>query len=508
MDSKNKAEASQTPESVRSEHEVRVAKVSALREQNIEPWPAYKPVGATTKDVLAAFDADKDESKEYTVAGRIVAVREHGKTIFSHIQDRSGKIQLYLKFDILGEELFTLFKKYIDIGDIIWVRGSAFVTKMGETTIRVEEFTLLSKCLFPLPEKFHGLADVEGRYRQRYLDLISNEQSREKFAKRSHIIQAIRSFLLEKDFLEVETPMLHPIPGGAAARPFVTHHNAYHMKLFLRIAPELYLKRLVVGGFERVFEINRNFRNEGVSTKHNPEFTMLEFYMAHADYHVGMDFTEQLFAHVIQENFSSPKLPFKDTTLDFTTPFKRMTLEESLHEVGGFSYEQLDQKNIDTIFTSSDIKMPSKNPSYGAKLFALFEEVVESKLIQPTFITGHPVEVSPLAKRDLENPYTVARFELFAGGIELANGFSELNEPFDQAERFKKQAQRSEEGDVEAMHFDADYVHALEYGLPPTVGVGIGIDRLVMMLTDTQSIKDVILFPTLKSVTSESSDNK
>lgn len=478
-----------------SEHEIRLAKIKKMQEEGINAWPEFKPVSHTTKSALEEFARTPEQ--EFTLAGRLLIKRDHGKSFFGVIQDRAGKLQIYLKKDELGEQQFELFKKYVDIGDILWVQGPLFVTKMGETTVKVHAFSLLSKCLHPLPEKFHGLADVEQRYRQRYLDLISNPESSEKFKRRSHIIQSIRNFLLKKDFMEVETPMLHPIPGGATARPFITHHNAYNMDLYLRIAPELYLKRLVVGGFERVFEINRNFRNEGVSTRHNPEFTMLEFYMAHGDYKNGMENTEQLLTTVIQENLGTLQVPFQDKTIDFTPPFTRLTVEESLTTIGELKPEQITPQTIDKLIADNAIEI-NTNAQHGAKLFALFERFVESKIVQPTFIIGYPVEVSPLAKRDEKNPELTARFELFLCGLELANGFTELNDPFDQAERFKGQTQAREGGDVEAHHYDADYIKSLEFGLPPTVGVGLGIDRLVMILTNTSSIKDVILFPTLK----------
>ncbi len=471
-----------------------------MRAQGIEPWAEYKPVSHTTAEVSSQFEQDSDEAREYTMAGRLITIREHGKTIFAHLQDRGGRLQLYIRKDVIGDQAFEFFTKYVDLGDLIWVRGTVFVTKMGETTLKVLEFSMQAKSLHPLPEKFHGLTDVEHRYRQRYLDLISNPESREKFIKRSKIVAAVRDFLQDKDFLEVETPMLHPIPGGATARPFTTHHNAYDMELFMRIAPELYLKRLVVGGLERVFEINRNFRNEGVSTKHNPEFTMLEFYLAHADYHIGMELTEQLIGAVIEKSIGSTEVAYGDITLNFTAPFARMTVEESLHKVAGLSFDVIAQKNIDALIESHEISLPHKKASYGEKLWALFEELVEGKLTQPTFITGHPIEISPLAKRDEDNPYTVARFELFCAGMEIANGFSELSDPADQADRFKKQVEAKEAGAEEAHHYDADYVTALEYGMPPTCGVGMGVDRLVMLLTDTHSIKDVILFPTMKKV--------
>ncbi len=480
-----------------NEHEIRVAKIKQMREEGIQAWPSYKPVTATTAQALEAYAASPEAGTLHSLAGRLLIKRDHGKTFFGIIQDRSGRIQIYIKKDVVGDAAFEQFKKYVDIGDIVWVQGPLFVTKMGETTVHVNQLELLSKSLHPLPEKFHGLTDTEQRYRQRYLDLISNPETKEKFKKRSLIVQEIRNFLQDRDFIEVETPMLHPIPGGAAARPFTTHHNAYDMELFLRIAPELYLKRLVIGGFERVFEINRNFRNEGVSTRHNPEFTMLEFYMAHGDYHAGMELTEQLIQSAVLKNYTRLQLPFGDKTIDFTAPFKRMTVKESLIEIGNVPAHELEPATIDALIKKYGIELHA-SAGYGVKLFALFEHLVESKIVQPTFIVGYPIEVSPLAKRDETDPETAARFELFICGMEFANGFSELNDPFDQAERFKGQSQARESGDAEAHHYDADYIKALEYGLPPTVGVGIGIDRLVMLLTNTTSIKDVILFPTLK----------
>jgi lysyl-tRNA synthetase class 2 len=363
----------------------------------------------------------------------------------------------------------------------------------------VSELTLLSKCLYPLPEKFHGLQDVETKYRQRYLDLISNKESRERFKKRSEIIHVMRDFFVDHDFLEVETPMLHPIAGGAAAKPFVTHHNTLDMELFLRIAPELYLKRLVVGGLERVYEINRNFRNEGISTRHNPEFTSMECYIAYKDYIWMMDFLEQMLHHIAKfvcEDAS--KVRYNDFRLDFASPFKRMKMTEAVVEYADCNAEDLSDSNIDKLLKKHNIKLDNKDATWGYKLYALFEELVEPNLIQPTFITQFPVEVSPLAKRNAENPAMTDRFELFIAGMEIANAFSELNDPFDQAARFEKQVAAKAAGDVEAHEYDADFILALEYGLPPTCGLGVGVDRLVMLLTNTTSIKDVILFPTLK----------
>ncbi|MFC1894770.1 lysine--tRNA ligase [Candidatus Dependentiae bacterium] len=482
-----------------TEHEIRVQKVQKMIKEGKSPWPYYKKVDSTCKNAISDFEKELSDTKEYCLAGRLMSRREHGKTVFGNIMDRSGNIQIYVRKDALDKNDFELFKNMIDVGDIVWVKGTVFKTRMGEVTLKVESISLLSKCLHPLPEKYHGLVDVEQRYRQRYLDLISNPESKEKFIKRSKIIQSVRNFLLEKDFLEVETPMLHPLVGGATAKPFITHHNAYDMDLYLRIAPELYLKRLVVGGIERVFEINRNFRNEGVSTKHNPEFTMIEFYMAHGDYKDGMQLTEELISNAAIKALGSTDAVFGDVTINFKAPFNKMTVEQALIQIGGFNKEQIDKQNLDKTLKECEVELGGY-AGYGAKLFALFEEKVESKLIQPTFIIGYPVEVSPLAKRDENNPEITARFELFVAGIELANGFTELNDPFDQSERFQKQVEAKAAGDQEAQDYDKDYIKALEYGLPPTVGVGIGIDRLAMFLTNTSTIKDIILFPTMKKL--------
>lgn len=486
-----------------AEDQVRLNKVNKMLEEGINPWPSFKPVNATAEKVIYDFEHEISEDKDYSVAGRLMTVRNHGKTIFANLRDRSGDLQIYVKKDIVGDEIFEFLTKRIDAGDIIWAKGTVFQTRKGQITLRVKELSLLSKCLHALPEKFHGLVDVEQRYRQRYLDLISNPESKEKFIKRSKIVQSIRDFLLEKDFLEVETPMLHPIPGGASARPFITHHNTYDADLYLRIAPELYLKRLVVGGFERVFEVNRNFRNEGVSTKHNPEFTMLEFYMAHGNYKDGMTLTEKMINSAVNKLSSSSMVSnyvdYGDYKLDFSAPFRKITMKDSLVEVGGLKAFDIMEENIDKIIKQYGIELNSV-AGYGAKLSALFEKLVEDKIVQPTFIIGYPIEISPLAKRDEENKNIAARFELFVAGMELANGFTELNDPFDQADRFKAQVAARDAGDDEAQHYDADYIKALEYGLAPTVGVGIGIDRLAMLLTNTTSIKDIILFPALKKI--------
>ncbi len=479
-----------------SEYEIRVHKARELENLGMNPWAEMQPVANTCEQVVAEFQENSEQ--KYTIAGRILTSRMQGKAGFVTLQDRSGRVQAYLREDLLGAESFKRFVDYIDLGDIIWCTGTAFKTKTGEITLRVTQWQLLTKCLHPLPEKFHGIADIETKYRQRYLDLMTNLETRERFFKRSAIVRAIRAYLDGNDFCEVETPMLHPIPGGAAARPFITHHNALDTDFYLRIAPELYLKRLVVGGIERVYEINRNFRNEGVSTRHNPEFTMVEFYMAHEDYNFAMSFVEKLIRDMALQICGSQKVPFGNYTLDFSQSFDRMNAQQAIVKYSSLTQADLTQERIDATLAAQGVKLANPHASYGQKIFALFEEVAEAKLINPTYIIDFPIETSPLAKRDPRNPKIAARFELFIAGMEISNGFNELNDPFDQAERFKEQVRAHEAGDDEAMHYDADYITALEYGLPPTVGCGIGVDRLVMLLTNTTSIKEVILFPALK----------
>jgi len=434
------------------------------------------------------------------VAGRLMSRRIMGKASFAHIQDMSGRIQLFVQRDALAEGFYNeQFKKEWDVGDIIGAEGALFKTKTGELTIRCDDIQLLTKSLRPLPEKFHGLTDQEQRYRQRYLDLIMNSSSRETFVIRTRIIQSMRNYLNAHDFLEVETPMMQTIPGGATARPFITHHKALDMQLFLRIAPELYLKRLVVGGMERVYEINRNFRNEGLSTRHNPEFTMLEFYQAYADYHDLMDLTEAMLRSLAEEIQGSTTLTYQGEKYDFGKPFARMSVKESIRH---FNPEITEDELIDLAqarLLAERLEIPLKE-SYGlGKVqIEIFEKTVEHRLMGPTFITSYPTEVSPLARRNNEDPFVTDRFEFFVGGREIANGFSELNDAEDQTERFRKQVEEKEAGDDEAMHFDADYIRALEHGMPPTAGEGIGIDRLVMLFTDSPSIRDVLLFPQMR----------
>ena len=479
------------------QYQVRVEKVKKMEEMGIDPWPQFRPTNATSADVHHEF-SDLTESRTYEVAGRVMTSRMHGKAGFLTIQDGAGKIQLYLREDGIGEKSFSFLQHFIDLGDIIWCKGKSFRTKTGEITIKAEEFTLLGKCLHPLPEKFHGIADREIKYRQRYLDLITSYEDKERFVKRSHIVSAMRSFFNEHGFLEVETPMLHPIPGGAIAKPFVTHHNALGMDLYLRIAPELYLKRLVIGGFPRVYEINRCFRNEGLSIRHNPEFTTVEYYIAHHDYMFMMLLTEKLLQHIAQVVCGTTDIFFGTHHLNFAAPFGRMTMQESVARVLNCNIEDLEGDKIDGFIAKNSIHLEQKSPSWGYKLNRLFEELVESTLIQPTFITQFPIEVSPLSKRNPNNYDFADRFELYVAGMELSNGFTELNNPFDQAERFHAQAHARAAGEDETHFYDADFVTALEYGMPPTVGCGIGIDRLTMFLTNAPSIRDVILFPTLR----------
>jgi len=441
----------------------------------------------------------ENESIKVAVAGRIMSRRIMGKASFAHIQDMSGKIQLYVRRDDLPDGLYNDgFKKW-DIGDIVGATGVVMKTNKGELSIHVDSIELLTKSLQPLPEKFHGLTDQEIRYRQRYVDLIMNEETRNTFKIRSQVIEFLRSYLKNEDYIEVETPMMHVIPGGATAKPFTTHHNSLDMELFLRIAPELYLKRLVVGGFEKVFEINRSFRNEGLSPRHNPEFTMLEFYQAYSDYEDLMNLTEDMMRELTTNLFDSHEITYQEKLYDLGKPFDRMTVFESIlkhnENINNDDLQSLDK--IRNVAGKLDIPVED-NYGLGKIQIEIFEKTVESKLLTPTFITQFPTEVSPLARKNNNNPFVTDRFEFFIAGREIANGFSELNDPEDQAERFKKQVEEKNAGDAEAMHFDDDYIKALEYGMPPTAGEGIGIDRLVMFLTDSSSIRDVILFPHMR----------
>ena len=480
----------------------RRAKLQAIREEGI-PFPNDFRRNVMAGELQAEYGEKDKETLEanpvrVSIAGRIMSKRVMGKLSFAHIQDMSGRIQLWIERDALPEGMYMRFKGW-DIGDIIGVDGVLSKTSKGELSVKVEEFRLLTKSLRPLPDKWHGLTDTESRYRQRYIDLIMNEVTRSIFQTRTRIINYIRDFLNSRNFLEVETPMMQMIPGGATARPFSTFHNALDMQLFLRIAPELYLKRLVVGGFERVYEINRNFRNEGLSTRHNPEFTMLEFYEAYADYHDLMNLTEELLRGIARDVMGTTQVVYQDETYDFEKPFRRMTVKDSiLHFNPDIRPDQLEGLDAARQLAQS-LDIPLKD-SYGlGKIqIEIFEKTVEARLKDPTFITAYPTEVSPLARRNDNDPFITDRFEFFVGGREVANGFSELNDAEDQAERFRKQVEEKDAGDLEAMHFDADYVCALEHGMPPTAGEGIGIDRLVMLFTNSPSIRDVLLFPHMR----------
>lgn len=476
-------------------------KLADLKNKQINLFPNDFVVSNTVREIVKAIkevpDSLAKDAPVFVAAGRMMAINRFGKASFIRFKDRTGQLQAYIRKDQIGEEAYLLFKQ-LDVGDFVGLKGGVFQTKTGEWTLLAQELRLLSKSSRPLPEKFHGLKDPEKRYRHRYLDLIMNNDVREIFLKRSQIIQSIRLFFMERDFIEVETPMMQPIPGGAEATPFVTHHKALGMDLFLRIAPELYLKRLVVGGFERVFEINRNFRNEGVSTRHNPEFTMLEFYQAYATYEDLMDLTEEMFTHLTAEVTGATTIVYQGETIDMAGKWRRMTLFSALEKIGGIDATFLkDKTKLLEIAESKGIKITRTN-RLGKIITKLFDILVEPKLIQPTFITGYPVEVSPLSRKSDTEPDLTDRFELFIAGHEIANGFSELNDPADQKERFLQQAADRDAGDQEAHYMDNDYIQALEYGMPPTAGEGIGIDRLTMLLTDSASIREVILFPHMR----------
>ncbi|TSA51013.1 MAG: lysine--tRNA ligase [Nitrosomonadales bacterium] len=478
-------------------------KLKALREQGVA-FPNDFRRDKLAEELHATFGEQSHDQLDaaavrVSVAGRMMLKRVMGKASFATLQDMSGRVQLFISKDSIGEDNYEAFKKW-DLGDILGAEGVLFKTKTGELSVKVDKLRLLTKSLRPLPEKFHGLADQEQKYRQRYLDLITSETARNTFAVRSKVIQAMREFLVRHGYLEVETPMMHPIPGGAAARPFKTHHNALDMELYLRIAPELYLKRLVVGGMEKVFEINRNFRNEGLSPRHNPEFTMIEFYEAYQDYRYLMDFTEAMFHEIARKVLGTGKVTYQGRELDLGQPFARLTMVQAVHQYHPeYSLEDLNDR-VWLTHQLRNIGMDVRHDEgLGAIQLKFFEETTEAELFQPTFIIDYPAEVSPLARRNDANPEITERFELFMVGREIANGFSELNDAEDQAERFMQQVRQKEAGDHEAMHYDADYIRALEYGLPPTAGEGIGIDRLVMLLTDSPSIRDVILFPQMRT---------
>ena len=484
-----------------SEHvRSRIKKLEALREAGAEPYAGAFDFDDSAAAIVEEYGAAGKEDLEASpvtcsMAGRVVAFRGFGKAAFAHLQDSSGKLQVYLKRDVLGEE-YAIAKK-LDIGDIVGVRGTLFRTRTDELTLEVQEFRLLTKSLRPLPEKWHGLKDIEARYRKRYLDLIVNPAVKETFRKRSAIIRAMREFLETHGYIEVETPMMQPIPGGAAARPFSTHHNALGVDLFLRIAPELYLKRLLVGGYERIYELNRNFRNEGVSTRHNPEFTMLEFYTAYKDYNFLMPFTEELLAHTASTALGTLKVKFGDIELDLTPPWPRVGFLDSMFQ-RGVPRGVVDDPALALDFARERGFELAPGATHAKVLDEIFSNLVEPELIQPTFVVDYPVELSPLARRKPGEPHLVERFELFMAGREIANAFSELTDPMDQRQRMEGQAESRLRGDVESHEVDEDFLAALEYGMPPAAGEGIGIDRLVMLLTDSPSIRDVLFFPQLK----------
>jgi len=480
--------------------QVRHEKLDELRSKGIDPFGQKFERAQYADAILNNFEQFED--KQVSLAGRVMSKREHGKASFAHIQDISGRIQFYIRQDDVGEDMYSIFN-ILDIGDLVGVEGSVFKTRRGEVTIKVSNLKMLSKSLQPLPEKWHGLKDVDLRYRKRYIDLIVNPDVRQVFVKRSKIIKAMRQFLDTKGFLEVETPTMHTIAGGAAARPFVTHHNALDIDLYMRIALELHLKRLLVGGMEQVYEIGRVFRNEGISTKHNPEFTMLELYQAYSDYHDMMDLTEQMISYIAQETLGTQTITYQGEEINLAPPWNRVTMVEAIKEYAEIDFDIVTkQEEVDAVIDKLDLQV-DKGTSRGKVINEVFETYVEPHLMQPTFIMDYPIEVSPLAKKKKDDPNFTYRFEAFIYCRELANAFSELNDPIDQKERFLGQVAEREAGDSEAHMMDEDYVDALEIGMPPAGGLGVGIDRLVMLLTDAPSIRDVILFPTMRPKDSE-----
>jgi lysyl-tRNA synthetase class 2 len=473
----------------------RLQKLQQLREQGADPFVITRfDRTHNAQDIVDNFEAM--DGQTVSVAGRLRAKRLMGKGTFADLHDESGKIQLLLSLEIVGAERLELFNDF-DLGDIVGATGRVFKTRRGEVTVEVADFQLLTKCFHALPEKFHGLTDIETRYRRRYVDLMVNPEVRDIFRLRSRIVSAMRRFLDERGFMEVETLMMQPIPGGATARPFITHHNTLDMDLYLRVAPELYLKRLIVGGFERVYEINRNFRNEGIDTRHNPEFTMMELYWAYVDYHDIMRLTEEMVAFIAQETLGATRITYQGNEIELAPPWRRLPMCEGIKERTGIDFSDVSLEEARRLAEGIGVKLqPDWN--WGQIVQEVFEQKVEDTLIQPTFILDFPTDVSPLAKRKADNPKLVYRFEVFVGGqIELGNAFSELNDPLDQEERFREQARQKAAGDEEAMEYDKDFIHALEYGLPPCGGLGVGIDRLVMLLTDQNSIREVLLFPQL-----------
>lgn len=489
-----------TDENISELLQVRRDKLTALKSAGADPFEIMTyDVTKTSKEILDEFCDESESAMRVSVAGRIMSKRIMGKASFFHIQDDAGQIQCYAKKDVLGEEVYNTYKTY-DIGDIVGVGGEVFRTHMGEISVKCDTITLLAKSLLPLPEKFHGLKDPDLRYRQRYVDLIVNPEVKATFRLRSAIIRAIREYLDQNGYMEVETPILHGTAGGAAARPFITHHNTLNLDMFLRIATELHLKRLIVGGFTKVYEIGRIFRNEGMSIKHNPEFTTLELYEAYTDYQGMMRLCENIFSHVLEHVIGTKKLTYQDTQIDFTPPFARLTMNEAVKQYANADFSECASDEAARELAEKIGLEVKAGDTRGKLLNVAFEEFVEDKLINPTFITDYPIEISPLAKKKPTEPWLTERFELFIYGREMANAFSELNDPIDQKERFTAQAKERAGGDEEAHMMDEDFVNALMYGMPPTGGIGIGIDRMVMLLTDSYSIRDVLLFPTMKPV--------
>ncbi|WP_188207339.1 lysine--tRNA ligase [Alkalibacillus aidingensis] len=492
-------------EELNDQMRTRIEKLEALQQAGVNPFGDKFERTHLAKELEKEFDEfskeeleEKEAETSVTIAGRIMTKRGKGKAGFAHIQDLSGQIQIYVRKDRIGEEAYDIFKS-ADLGDIVGITGVMFKTKVGELSVKADSFEFLTKSLRPLPEKFHGLKDVEQRYRQRYLDLITNLESRDTFVLRSKILQSMRRYLDDQGFLEVETPMMHSIPGGASARPFVTHHNALDIPLYMRIAIELHLKRLIVGGMEKVYEIGRVFRNEGVSTRHNPEFTMIELYEAYADYHDIMDLTENLIAHIAQEVLGTTDVQYGEETVNLAPKWKRWHMVDAIQELTGVNFwEDLSDEKAHELAKEHGVEVDD-HMTFGHIVNEFFEQKVEEQLVQPTFIYGHPVEISPLAKKNEEDSRFTDRFELFIVGREHANAFSELNDPIDQRQRFEAQVKEREEGNDEAHFMDEDFLESLEYGMPPTGGLGIGIDRLVMLLTNSPSIRDVLLFPQMRN---------
>jgi lysyl-tRNA synthetase, class II len=484
----------------RDQRELRIEKLARLRARGIDPYPARVQATHTSAEACAAFEQAQDGSQvTVQVAGRLMTVRVMGKSTFAHLADGSGRLQIYVRRDVVGDETYELFVKDIDVGDFIAAEGHLFRTRTGEITLEVKGLRLLSKTLLPLPEKWHGLKDVEVRYRQRYLDILSNDDVRRIFVTRTHMVSAVRRFLDERGFLEVETPVLQPIYGGATAKPFTTHHDALDRTLYLRIADELYLKRLIVGGFDRVYEIGHNFRNEGISTRHNPEFTAIEVYQAYADYHDIMQMVEQIYSTVAQQVLGSMIITYQGAQIDLTPPWRRVTMRDAILERSGIDIQMYaDYASLWEAAAAHGFKL-AKQPTWGKLVEKLFDESVQAQLIQPTFLLDYPIEISPLAKKKPGSANIVERFEFFIGGLECGNAFSELNDPLDQRERFTAESYAAAAGDEEAHPLDEEFLTTMEHGMPPTGGLGFGIDRMVMLFTDQESIREVILFPQLRS---------